>query len=63
MRAGMQWYTHKGIPALQDSQPTQKFIERINALAHAMNSGSPKGALWPNSKEEKVFLFCLVLFL
>ncbi|KAK3929377.1 F420-dependent glucose-6-phosphate dehydrogenase [Frankliniella fusca] len=52
---GMQWYREqKHVSQLQDSKPTQDFIEKIDRLAHAINSGGPKGALWSNSEEEKV---------
>ena len=55
----MEWYAREGVTALQDSSPTQKFIERIDSVAHAMDSGGPKGALWPGCKEEKVTLALL----
>lgn len=42
---GMQWYREKkNVSLLHDSQASQKFIERIDRLAHAMNSGGSKGA-------------------
>ncbi|KAK3932944.1 T-box protein VegT [Frankliniella fusca] len=53
---GIQWYREKKqVSQLQNSQATQAFIERIDRLAHAMNSGGPKGALWDGSEEEKQF--------
>jgi len=56
-------YREKGVHALADSEPTQKFKERIDRLAKAMNSGSAKGALFPNCQEEKVMLmFQLLLY-
>lgn len=52
----MQSYKDKGLPGLEDAEPTIKFIERMNDLVEAMNSQTPECALRPdpNSKFHKV---------
>lgn len=45
--AAMEYYRSKGVPGLEDSEPTEKFIRRIHEVAEAMNSKNAKGALWP----------------
>lgn len=50
----MQHYREAGVPGLEDSEPTEEFIRKIHNCAQAMNSGGPRGALWPGSTQEKV---------
>lgn len=50
----MRFYREQGVPGLEDSEPTEKFIMRIHNLADAMNSNRPRGALWAGSTQEQV---------
>ncbi|KAE8743485.1 hypothetical protein FOCC_FOCC010908 [Frankliniella occidentalis] len=53
MVTGMKMYHDLEIPELRDCQPTVKFMEKINKVAKAMNSGSSRDGLRKGSQHEK----------
>ena len=54
VRTGIEWYRKKGVKGLEDSEPTEKYVEKVNKLADAMNSHNPAGAFRRGSSSEKV---------
>ncbi|KAE8739250.1 hypothetical protein FOCC_FOCC015248 [Frankliniella occidentalis] len=51
VRAGMEFYrTKRAAIGLEDSEPTEKFIDRFNRMVDAMNSSTPLDALRKGNK-------------
>jgi len=47
--------TVKAVPELEDAEPTIAFIKRMNALADAMNSDGPAGAIRAGNDKRRVY--------
>ncbi|KAK3924076.1 Transposable element P transposase, partial [Frankliniella fusca] len=50
--AGLNWYRKQGHSELEDSEATEAFVSRVNALADSMNSSDASGAYRKDSKHE-----------
>lgn len=62
MAVGFNWYRKKGHKELEDSEATEAFVSRVNALADSMNSSNASGAYRKGSKHETVsHMTCTVI--
>lgn len=50
----MEFYRKKGVKDLEDSEATEHFVHKFNALCDSMNSHGPKDAVRANNDKLQV---------